>query len=69
MAFALDVLAIIDVQMPLDWSTFPPKSELECATPDRLRKLYRIQRSVPGYQSLVRSNLTIFGTFDGKIDS
>jgi hypothetical protein len=37
---------------------------LECGTPDRIHKLYARQRSAPGYQQLLNSNITIFGTLD-----
>lgn len=53
-----------DKHTSIDWTTFPPSSRVECATPDRLRTLYKFQRSVPGYKQLVESNITVFGTFD-----
>ena len=55
-----------DLEGPIDWSTFPPSSTHEHATPGRLKSLYSKQRSVPAYQNLVEQNVTIFGTFDGK---
>jgi hypothetical protein len=54
-----------DQHTPTDWSTFPPTSELQCATPDRLKMLYREQLAVPGYRRLLDQNITVFGTFDG----
>jgi alkaline phosphatase D len=54
-----------DFHTATDWSTFPPTSELQCATPDRLKALYRKQLSVPGYRRLLDQNITVFGTFDG----
>ena len=53
-----------DEHTPVDLSTYPPSSRTNCATPNRLRALYRYQRSVPGYKQLLESNLTVFGTFD-----
>jgi len=58
-----------DEDLPLDWSEFPPKRLVQCGTPERLRNLYRVQRSVPGYRSLIKSNVTIFGTVDGELES
>lgn len=55
-----------DIQGPTDWSVFPPTSTHECATPARLRSLYRKQRNVAGYRDLLEQNVTIFGTFDGE---
>jgi hypothetical protein len=55
-----------DTQGELDWSVFPPAHRHECATPDRLREFYEKQRNIPGYKQLMDSNITIFGTFDGK---
>ena len=57
-----------DEDLPLDWSEFPPKKSVQCGTPDRLRELYKLQRSVPGYRSLIQSNITIFGTIDGEFE-
>lgn len=37
---------------------------LECATPDRVRKLYEQQKLVDGYSRLLQSNISIFGTID-----
>jgi hypothetical protein len=54
-----------DTLLAPDWSSFPPKAQHRCATPSLLRKLYQIQRNVPAYRSLLRQNLTVFGTFDG----
>jgi hypothetical protein len=54
-----------DFHTATDWSTFPPTSELQCATPDRLKVLYRKQLAVPGYRRLLDQNITVFGTFDG----
>lgn len=54
-----------DFHTATDWSTFPPTSELQCATPDRLKALYRKQLAVPGYRRLLDQNITVFGTFDG----
>jgi hypothetical protein len=54
-----------DFHTPTDWSTFPPTSELQCATPDRLKALYSKQLAVPGYRRLLDQNITVFGTFDG----
>jgi hypothetical protein len=54
-----------DFHTPTDWSTFPPTSALQCATPDRLKALYRKQLAVPGYRRLLDQNITVFGTFDG----
>jgi hypothetical protein len=55
-----------DQHIATDWSTFPPNfSELQCATPDRLKVLYREQLAVPGYRRLLDQNITVFGTFDG----
>jgi hypothetical protein len=54
-----------DFHTATDWSTFPPVSELQCATPDRLKALYRKQLAVPGYRRLLDQNITVFGTFDG----
>jgi alkaline phosphatase D len=34
------------------------------ATPEYLRHLYQQQRKVPGYQALLESNISIFGTID-----
>lgn len=58
-----------DVDLPLDWSELPPKEGMQCGTPERIRKLFRLQRSVPGYRSLIQSNVTIFGTIDGELES
>ena len=49
-----------------DWSTFPPKENHFCADPARLRELYKEQKSVPGYKKLLKKNITVFGTFDGR---
>jgi hypothetical protein len=57
-----------DFHTPTDWSTFPPTSELQCATPDRLKALYRKQLAVPGYRRFLDQNITVFGTFDGTYD-
>jgi hypothetical protein len=54
-----------DMYTPTDWSTFPPTSGLQCATPDRLKMLYREQLSVPGYRRLLDQNITVFGIMDG----
>lgn len=51
----------------LDWTTFPPHNTHECATPERLRRLYRQQLRNAGYQKLMEQNVSIFGTFDGKL--
>lgn len=56
---------IPDTLLAPDWSSFPPKAQHRCATPSLLRKLYQTQRNVPAYRSLLRQNLTVFGTFDG----
>jgi hypothetical protein len=53
-----------DQHVPMDWTTFPPTSRTECATPERLHALYRYQKSVPGYKQLLESNITVFGTMD-----
>lgn len=53
-----------DTLLAPDWSSFPPKAQHRCATPSLLRKLYQTQRNVPAYRSLLRQNLTVFGTFD-----
>jgi hypothetical protein len=55
-----------DFETPTDWSTFPPNTKLQCATPDRLKQLYSKQLAVPGYRRLLSSNMTVFGTFDGR---
>jgi alkaline phosphatase D len=55
-----------DTQTAIDWSTFPPQSTHQCATPSRLRSLYQQQLRNPGYRELLKQNVTIFGTFDGK---
>jgi len=55
-----------DVEGSIDWTSFPPRSTHECATPGRLRSLYDKQRSNPGYQQLIAQNISIFGTFDGE---
>ena len=47
----------------LDWSTFPPHTIVQEATPDILVKLYKEQRSHPVYSQLIQ-NTTIFGTVD-----
>jgi len=58
---------VTDDKVPMDWSTFPPQpGRLVCATPAKLNKLYQQQLSDPGYRQLIKSNVTIFGTFDGK---
>lgn len=56
-----------DFKGPKDWSSFPPMSTHECATPERLRRLYRKQQGIPGYTNLVQQNVTIFGTYDGTL--
>ncbi|GKY98189.1 hypothetical protein MPSEU_000776700 [Mayamaea pseudoterrestris] len=53
-----------DEHKPIDWSTYPPKSTTTCASPQRIRSLYRFQKSVPGYKRLLETNITVFGTFD-----
>jgi hypothetical protein len=56
-----------DIEHPYDFSTFPPTPwRTECATPARVRKLYEDQRSIPHYKRLLQTNLTVFGTIDGK---
>jgi hypothetical protein len=55
-----------DTQLTVDWTTFPPQSTHQCATPSRLRSLYQKQLRNPGYRELLKHNVTIFGTFDGK---
>jgi hypothetical protein len=39
--------------------------ENKCATPERIRQLYKKQRNNVGYKSLLEQNITIFGTIDG----
>jgi hypothetical protein len=64
----LGILFGVDIQTPLDWSTLPPTSgETICATPARLRALYRRQLHVPGYRVLLDTNVTVFGTIDGSL--
>jgi hypothetical protein len=59
---------ILDQEKWIDWSTFPPKiGNAICADGKRLRKLYKQQKKIPGYKSFIESNVTIFGTIDGKI--
>ncbi|KAG7372397.1 phosphodiesterase/alkaline phosphatase D-like protein [Nitzschia inconspicua] len=53
-----------DSQGAIDWTTFPPQSTHQCATPSRLRALYQTQLRNPGYRALLEQNVTIFGTFD-----
>jgi hypothetical protein len=61
-----DPSSTTDKDIPTDWSTFPPTpAHVQCATPARLRKLYRDQLAIPEYQRLLQQNITIFGTFDG----
>lgn len=50
----------------LDWKVFPPRTTHQCATPERLRKLYRKQLRNPGYHMFIEQNISIFGTFDGE---
>lgn len=54
-----------DVALDMDWSEFPPKSERDCATPERLTSFYDKQKAVPGYRRILQKNITVFGTFDG----
>lgn len=54
-----------DYQLPTEWTKFPPISKHKCADPARLRTLYKEQKSIPAYKRLLKSNLTVFGTFDG----
>lgn len=53
-----------DYDLPTDWTQFPPKAAHQCADPARLRHLYKQQKAVPGYKHLLKSNVTVFGTFD-----
>ena len=56
-----------DKDIPVDWTTFPPRlPHAECATPDKISKLYEEQKSNPAYRRLLYSNVTIFGTIDGS---
>jgi hypothetical protein len=67
-AYSMFIFSIVpaDTDIPADWSTFPPRPpHVQCATPARIRKLYRDQLAVPEYQSLLKQNITIFGTIDG----
>jgi hypothetical protein len=60
-------ISILDQEKWIDWSTFPPRiGNIVCADGKRLRKLYKQQKKIPGYKSLIESNVTIFGTIDGK---
>ncbi|CAB9496460.1 PhoD-like phosphatase [Seminavis robusta] len=53
-----------DYDLPTDWTKFLPETPHVCADPARLRNLYKKQKAVPGYKSLLKSNMTIFGSFD-----
>lgn len=53
-----------DYKTDVVWSKFPPSSENVCGTPARLEQLYKKQLLQPAYQSLLESNVTVFGTFD-----
>lgn len=56
---------LLDIELPSDYSTIPPKSQELCATPQRLKYLYQRQLQDPGYRRLLDKNVSIFGTFDG----
>lgn len=61
----LPTLISTDIEHDTDFSTWPPtRSRVECATPERVQKLYEQQRQVPGYANLLNANVTIFGTID-----
>lgn len=54
-----------DIHLGNDWTKFPPMPIMSPATPERLRKLYDIQRKNPAYAKFLKqTNATIFGTID-----
>ena len=59
-----------DFKTSTDWSTFPPRLPRRvCGTPERVRESYKLQLANPDYQSLLKTNLTVFGTIDGMLSS
>ena len=55
----------LDIHLGMDWSKFPPASRWSPATPNRLKKLYAIQKQDASYrQFLQNTNVTVTGTID-----
>ena len=53
-----------DVHFGHDFSSFPPKTVIDHATPERLHELYEAQKQQEGYKTLLEHDTYITGTFD-----